>query len=41
MGIHVPYEESAEVDLKVDTSLDEPIHSLADVLSMLQERGAL
>lgn len=41
IGIHVPYEESEEIDLKVDTSLDEPIHSLTDVLSMLKERGAL
>jgi adenylylsulfate kinase-like enzyme len=40
-GISVPYEESDEPDLKLDTTLDDPRHSLADVLSMLQERGAL
>lgn len=40
-GIHVPYEESEEPDLKLDTTLDTPNQSLEDVLLMLQERGAL
>lgn len=41
VGIHVPYEESAEPDLQVDTTLDDPAQSLTLVLDMLRDRGAL
>jgi adenylylsulfate kinase-like enzyme len=41
VGIHVPYEESDDPDLKIDTTLDEPDQSFASVLSMLHERGTL
>lgn len=41
VGIHVPYEESAEPDLKLDTTLDEPAQSLELVMDMLRDRGAL
>lgn len=41
VGIHVPYEESSEPDLKLDTSLDEPEQSLTLVLDMLRDRRAI
>lgn len=41
VGIHVPYEESDTPDLKIDTTDEGAEESLADVLEMLRERGAL
>ena len=41
LGIHVPYEESEEPDLKLDTTLDEPRQSLTLVLDMLRDRKAM
>jgi adenylylsulfate kinase-like enzyme len=40
-GIHVPYEESEDPDLTVNTVEDDPEESLAIVLSMLRERRVL
>lgn len=41
VGIHVPYEESRQVDLQLDTTHDEPSRSLELVLDMLRERRAI
>jgi len=41
VGIHVPYEESGQVDLEIDTTLDGPEQSFKLVLGMLQERRAI
>ena len=41
VGIHVAYEESKQVDLQVDTTLDGPEQSLKLVLAMLHERRAI
>lgn len=41
VGIHIPYEESKQVDLDVDTTLDGPEQSLKLVLDMLHERRAI
>jgi adenylylsulfate kinase len=41
VGIHVPYEESRQVDLQLDTTDDKPEKSLELVLEMLQDRRAI
>lgn len=41
VGIHVPYEESRQVDLQLDTTTDEPQRSLDRILDMLEDRRAI
>lgn len=41
VGIHVPYEESRQVDLQIDTTDNDPSRDLEFVLDMLRERRAI